>query len=90
MRIQGKAFTSHIQNYCDSQMANSSVRKCTIGVDLKLFREWGFHDPSLHHHKSMWVDYECNPGSPGSKRMRAFGDEATDRRPDNHIALVCD
>jgi hypothetical protein len=91
MRIQGKVFTSHIQKECDSQIADSSASKCTIAVDMKFFRdEWGFHDPSTHHHKSMWVDYECNPGTPGSKRLRAFGDEATETRPGTHIAISCD
>jgi hypothetical protein len=90
LRIQGKTFTSHIQNECDSQMADNGVRKCTIAVDMKFFRdEWGFHGPSIHHPKSMWVDYECNPGTTGSKRMRAFGDEATDKHPEVDITMVC-
>src|SRR5579872_2074575 len=63
MRVQGKAFTSDIQDECNSQIAEGSARKCTITVDMKVFRDqWGLHDPSANHHKSMWVDYECNPG----------------------------
>jgi hypothetical protein len=91
MRIQGKGFTSHIQIVCDSQIADSRARKCSIPVDMKLFRDqWGFHDPSTHHHKSMWVDYECNPGSPRSERLRVFGAEETDTRPSTHISISCD
>ena len=91
MRIQGKAFTAHIQNECDSQITGSGVRKCTIGLDMKRIRdEWGFHDPSVHHHKSMWVDYECNPGASGSTRVRAFGSEATDRGRNTPIAIICE
>jgi hypothetical protein len=91
MRIQGKAFTTHIQNACDSQIADTGARKCTIAVDMKYFRdEWGLHDPSVHDHKSMWIDYECSPGYAGSKRLRVFGEEATVTHPDNHIALMCD
>jgi hypothetical protein len=91
MKIQGKAFTSDIQNECDRQLSDTGVPKCTIPVDMKYFRDkWGLHDPSVHHHKSMWIDYECNAGSVGSKRIRAFGEEATDTHPDNHINMVCD
>jgi hypothetical protein len=58
---------------------------------MKLFRDqWGFHDPSTHHHKSMWVDYECNPGTPGSERLRVFADEATATRLATHISMTCD
>jgi hypothetical protein len=90
MRIQGKAFTAHIQNECDSQITGSDVRKCTIGVDMKRIRdEWGFHDPSVHHRKSMWVDYECNPGMPGSERVRAFGSEVMDTHPKTDVAIIC-
>jgi hypothetical protein len=90
MRIQGKAFTADIQSECDSQIEDTGIRKCTIAVDMKSFRdERGLHDPSVHHHKSMWIDYECNPGAVGSKRIRVFGEEATDTHPDSHIALAC-
>ncbi len=90
MRLQGKAFTTDIQNECDRQLSESGARTCTIPVDMKLMREkWGLRDPSLHHHKSMWIDYECNPGSVGSRRARVFGDEATDARPDSHITMAC-
>lgn len=91
MRIQGKAFTSHIQDECDSQITDTAVPRCTIAVDMKFFRDrWGLHDPSSHHRKSMWIDYECNPGMVGSKRVRIFGDEATDARPGGHITMACD
>ena len=91
MRIQGKAFTARIQTECDSQIADTGVRKCTVAVDMNLFRDkWGLHDPSVHHHKSMWIDYQCNTGSSGSRRMRVFGEEATPARPDNRVSMMCD
>jgi hypothetical protein len=91
MRIQGKAFTAHIQNECDSQIAGSGIRKCTIAIDMKRIREeWGFRDPSVHHHKSMWVDYECDPGTSVSKRVRAFGSEAADTGRNTPISIICD
>lgn len=90
MRLQGKAFTTDIQNECDRQFSDTGIRTCTIAVDMKSFRaKWGLHDPSVRHRKSMWIDYDCNPGGPESRRIRVFGDEATDARPDAHIAMVC-
>ncbi len=91
MRIQGKGFTSRIQNECDNQVSDTGARSCSIAVDMKYFRDkWGFHDPSVHHRKSMWIDYECNPGTPGSKPVRSFGEEAADDRPGGYITVTCD
>jgi hypothetical protein len=91
MRLQGKRFTARIQEDCDNQIADTTGgRRCTIPVSLKLFHdEWGFNDPAVHQHKSMWVEYECNPGMQGSKRLRAFGEEATAKQPGKDITLAC-
>jgi hypothetical protein len=91
MRIQGKKFTARIQDECDSQIADSTgARGCTIPVSMKLFHDrWGFNDPALHEHKSMWVEYECKPGTEGSKRLRAFGDESTGKEPGKDITISC-
>lgn len=89
MRLQGKAFTVHIQDECDGQLADSGARKCIIAVDTKVFRDWGFRDPSVGHHKSMWVEYDCNPGIPGTDRIRAFGEEATAMRAGTPVAIIC-
>ena len=90
MRIQDKLFTAHIQDECDGQIADSGARKCSIAVEMKFFHDkWGFHDPSMHHHKSMWVDYECYPGMPGSERVRAFGSEVMDTHPKTDVAIIC-
>ncbi len=91
MRIQGKAFTSRIQNECDNQLSGTNVRSCTIVVDMKYFREkWGFHDPSVHHRKAMWIEYECNAGNRESKPVRSFGEEAASDRPSGYITVTCD
>jgi hypothetical protein len=90
MRIQGKKFTARIQEECDHQIADSAGgRKCTIPVSMKVFHEWGFDDPAIHQQKSMWVEYECNPGAEGSKRLRALGEEATAKQPAKDIKLAC-
>lgn len=91
MRIQSKKFTTRIQDECDGQIADSTgARKCTIRVNMKFFHsQWGFDDPASHEHKSMWVDYECNPGTQGSKRLRAFGDESMDKQPEKDITINC-
>jgi hypothetical protein len=91
MRLQGKAFTARIQNECDSQIANGTgSTRCTIPVSMKLFHDqWGFNDPALHQRKSMWVEYECNPGTEGSKRLRALGDETTGNQTGKDITISC-
>jgi hypothetical protein len=91
MRLQGKEFTARIQNECDSQTANSNgARKCLIRVSMKLFHDqWGFNDPAVGEHKSMWVDYECDPGTQRSKRLRAHGDQSTDQQPGKDITISC-
>ena len=91
MRIQGKKFTTRIQDECDSQIAKSTgARECTIKVNMEfLHNQWGFDDPAIHQHKSMWVDYECNPGTQGSKRLRAFGDELMNKELEKDITIYC-
>ena len=90
MRIQNKKFTARIQEECDNEITDSTgSRTCTIPVSMKLFHEWGFNDPAIHEHKSMWVEYECNPGAEGSKRLRASGEEPTVKQPGKDIRLAC-